>query len=112
MIFWHNSVSTKQLKIFFPRKISFSLVSTCTSDFFVKCSPALHVLSFSAFAGTTTYEDRKKLRLQEDLGLWQNFQLVFGRQGAFLHFLFPFLPFPGPRVEPGYRISLQSTHLS
>jgi hypothetical protein len=75
-------------------------------------STPLHVLSFSAFAGTTTYEDRKKLRLQEDLGLWQNFQLVFGRQGAFLHFLFPFLPFPGPRVEPGYRISLQGAHLS
>jgi hypothetical protein len=70
-----------------------------------------HYQCYSAFSGTTTYEDRKKMRPQEDLGPAQNFAQVFGRRG-FLHFLFPFLPFPGPRVEPAYRIALKGAHLS
>jgi len=61
---------------------------------------ALGIVSIAR--GTTPYETRKKLTDKANLNYGEKFRNVFGTMGI-LHFLFPFLPFEEPYLEPGYR---------
>jgi len=57
---------------------------------------------FSVFNGTTPYEDRRNIKLNDSSGAVRKFEEVFGRRG-FLKLLLPVLPIPGPTVLTGYR---------
>lgn len=58
----------------------------------------------SVLGGNTPYEIRKNIRFEEldTMTIAEKFQQVFGSCGL-LYFIFPFVPFDSPEVEPGYR---------
>ena len=56
----------------------------------------------SILRGSTQYEARKNISQRERMNFGEKFSRVFGTLGI-LHFLFPFLPFEEPFMEPGYR---------
>jgi len=62
--------------------------------------------TFSVLNGSTPYEDKRNIKVEEKDGMVGNFLRVFGRHGL-LHLVFPVLPFPEARVDKGYTINYQ-----
>lgn len=87
---------------------SFELLYVGLIDFgigsFLFCGFLVVIGFISVFSGATPREAKKKV-ITEDMIFMTNgqrFTNVFGKCGM-LHFLCPFLPFPNPRVDEGYR---------